>query len=112
MTNDIILKDVKKAAVKVVSAGWHVADPRRDAAAFYEKSRCRLRWKPGSSQDVFVPQLRACLDFRDYFGWTGAAWGCAGHRIVALIAKQHLSAKALEAPVELLEAQPIDPRLA
>ena len=40
------------------------------------------------------------------------AWGCAGHHIVALIAKQHLSARALEATSELLETQPIDPRLA
>jgi hypothetical protein len=40
------------------------------------------------------------------------AWGCAGHHIVALIAKQHLSARALEATGTLLEAQPIDPKLA
>ena len=39
------------------------------------------------------------------------AWGCAGPHIVALIAKQHLSARALEATAELLESQPIDPRL-
>ena len=39
------------------------------------------------------------------------AWGCAGHHIVALIAKQHLSARALEATGALLEAQPIDPKL-
>jgi hypothetical protein len=39
------------------------------------------------------------------------AWGCAGHHIVALIAKQHLSARALEATDALLEAQPIDPKL-
>src|SRR5450432_1183519 len=40
------------------------------------------------------------------------AWGCAGHHIVALIAKQHLSAGALEATNKLLEGQPIDPKLA
>ena len=40
------------------------------------------------------------------------AWGCAGHHIVASIAKQHLSARALEATSELLESQPIDPNLA
>jgi hypothetical protein len=40
------------------------------------------------------------------------AWGCAGHHIVALIAKQHLSAGALEAVNKLLEGQPIDPKLA
>jgi hypothetical protein len=39
------------------------------------------------------------------------AWGCAGHHIVALIAKQHLSAGALEATANLLESQPIDPKL-
>ncbi len=40
------------------------------------------------------------------------AWGCAGHHVVALIAKQHLNARALAATGELLEAQPIDPNLA
>jgi hypothetical protein len=39
------------------------------------------------------------------------AWGCAGHNIVALIAKQHLSAGALKATNKLLETQPIDPKL-
>jgi S1/P1 Nuclease len=39
------------------------------------------------------------------------AWGCAGHHIVALIAKLHLSVRALEATGALLEAQPIDPKL-
>jgi len=40
------------------------------------------------------------------------AWGCAGHHIVALVAKQHLNARALAATIKLLEAQPIDSNLA
>jgi hypothetical protein len=40
------------------------------------------------------------------------AWGCAGHHIVASIAKQRLNARALEATFELLESRPIDPNLA
>lgn len=39
---------------------------------------------------------------------TAGAWGCSGHHIVALIAEQHLSAKAFEATGRLLAAQPID----
>jgi len=42
----------------------------------------------------------------------GRAWGCAGHHIVAWIAKLHLNGRALAATAELLEAQPIDPKLA
>ncbi len=33
---------------------------------------------------------------------TAGAWGCSGHHIVALIAEQHLSAKAFEATGRLL----------
>ena len=40
------------------------------------------------------------------------AWGCAGHHIVAMIAKQHLTARALAKVTLLLESQPIDPGLA
>ena len=40
------------------------------------------------------------------------AWGCAGHHIVAWIAKQHLSARALTEGSILLQSQPIDPGLA
>ena len=39
-------------------------------------------------------------------------WGCSGHHIVALIAREHLNPRALAAVEELLAAEPVDPNLA
>src|SRR6478672_6492861 len=39
------------------------------------------------------------------------AWGCEGHRTVALIAARHLNAHARANATALLKQQPIDPNL-
>src|ERR1700722_18881190 len=38
-------------------------------------------------------------------------WGCEGHRMVALIASQHLTPEARAAVYQLLKDNPIDPAL-
>ncbi len=40
-----------------------------------------------------------------------SAWGCMGHRVVALVAEQHLNPRARAAVMQILAASPIDPEL-
>ena len=84
---------------------------RRDGPAVHEGDDA------GSGGSAVVPNMSSCRSFELALilviisAGPVRAWGCAGHHIVALIAKQHLSARALEATVELLETNPIDSRL-